>query len=239
MSDEQQGEMSLIAFRITHSLIPDREDLSGAKMIAKHVREILQKWELNKYIWCIESKNKFGKDTHPHIHFNAECFRLPSTDGIRKAFKRHFEGIGIQLTGEANRKGRIFAISRPGDIEDEVRWWRYPLKQPDAKVFQKNMKDFVIKWRLVATDEWERQVESNNKQVDNFLDKNSFKGKMFEQFKKEDIRTERAFAIRYIKHCFEKSKTPSYTKINDYWIEYQMKIGLMSVEDWVDTHYFK
>lgn len=238
MSDDEG--MSLVAFRFTHSLIPGHEDLDGAKKITHMVKKVLKRWELQKYIWCIETKDKFGKDTHPHIHFNAECIGLPTTDGIRKAMKREFEKNDIVITGKPNRNSRVFAISRPQEIDDMVEWWRYPLKQTSSKVFYtKDMKEFVDKWRLVAQDQWERQVKQNNQAVDNFLDKSSFKGKMFEQFQKENVNTEREFVIRYVKYCFEKSKTPSYTKIGDYWIEYQMRVGLMTIEDWVDAHYFK
>jgi len=240
MSDKEEGEMSLIGFRFTHSLIPECDSDEGAKRVVHIMKQAMKNWRLEKYVWCIEYKDKFGKDTKPHIHFHGEFENLPSTDGVRKSFKREFEKNGIQITGAVNRKSALWAISRPAVIEDEDAWWRYCMKQPGSKLhYTENYKEFAKKWKVAARTQWQLQVEQNNKAVDNFLDKNSFKGKMFEEFKKEGINTERDFVIRYIKYCFEKSKTPSYTKINDYWIEYQMKIGLMSVEEWVDEHYFK
>lgn len=224
--------MSYLQLRLTHSLVDDLSRDDALQCIRKYATDI----SAVKFMYCVEDQDKFGKDTHEHIHFN--CYiddDDAKTDTYQRKFKRQMEKFGFPISGNKHYSLKVLV-----DVGDEDRWWRYIMKQ------EKNIKigshgfttPQLNEWRKLAVDERLRQIQKNNEHLDNFLDKSSFKGKMYVYFNEElVIRTHKNFVINYIKYCQKHHKVPSFQKIEDYWIDYRLQVGLLTPEDWYKLTY--
>ena len=121
--------------------------------------------------------------------------------------------------------------------DDEDRWWRYVLKEEDAICgWSSDKHTFVEDNIALAKDERKNQIRRNIEARDRYLDKDSFKGKMYQHFSDElAITTEREFYIELIKYYQRKNKVPPFSKLKDYWIDYQIMTNLISADNYVDA----
>lgn len=222
--------MSFIQIRLTGASYGDASFNWTRGRLLKEFRE---KYQPSKYLYTIETKDKYGKDTEPHIHFNCELNEPVKKDTLQAWFRRFSNNAGFPLKGN-----KCYSIRVLADMEDEDRWWRYCLKEQGSKSFSKGFDKQQLKnWRMLAVDERNRQIEKNNKALDKYLDKSSFKGKMFSFFQEKEISTHKPFVIGLIKYYMEKSQVPPFSKIDDYWIDYKISVGIMSVEEYYEFRY--
>lgn len=217
--------MSFVQLRFTHSLL----DIS-ALVATGHLRKYLNDLGVEQFIMCVEQQDKFGKETHEHIHCN---FIEPNgfkKDTLQKKFKQKLLVYDITVSGNKHYSLRV--VAQP---EDEDRWWRYCLKEKNKMpILQKGHdKEQMKEWRLLARDERERQIKKNNEDLDRYLDKSSFNGKMFQKFKEEEVIGFHNFGKRYINYCMENSKVPSFSKIEDYYYLYKIQMGLMTADEYM------
>ena len=70
-----------------------------------------------------------------------------------------------------------------------------------------------------------------------FLNKSSFKRKMYEEFDTKNINTFKEFYMAYYSYCFQKYKTPSKHKIEDYYTEYRLLTGRITVAELWEIEY--
>ena len=98
------------------------------------------------------------------------------------------------------------------------------------------MHEFVENNIALARDERKQQIKRNIEARDRYLDKDSFKGKMYQHFSEElAITTEREFYIELIKYYQKKNKVPPFSKLKEYWIDYQIMTNLISADNYVDA----
>lgn len=216
-----------IRFTHEHFEINDDKCVSLLKAFLKK-----QKFEIRDYIYGIERIDKWGEKTKAHIHFKFESGYDIKKNTLQKNFREFMRAYGFPVSGVKH-----YAIMIESQPDDEDRWWRYVLKEEDALIgCNEGMKKFVEENMALAQDERKRQIQKNREARDRFLDKDSFKGKMFQYFTAElTITTEREFYIELIKYFQAKSKVPPFSKIKDYWRDYQIQTGLMTPEYYVDA----
>lgn len=226
-----------IGMRFTHSKFPDLKENPKKAMALVRAFWSQKKYKMVKYIQCIEKLDSFGQPCkggdHIHIHMLCDPEHPHKKDSVQRDWRNWCKTREIVIKGKEH-----YALCYDVSPEDEDRWFRYPLKEQGATIkCSENMVEFVKQMMPIAIDERKRQIEDNVKAQERFLDKSSFKGKMYEEFDKQGIDQERIFAIKYIKYCREKQKIPSFSKIEDYWIDYQMATGRMTAEFWVLNYY--
>lgn len=189
-----------------------------------------------KYTMGIEKLDKFGKETHTHIHL---CF-ITDIDNKKDSFQKTFRNRFFKRFNYACSGNKMYSIKLAHDPDDEERFMRYSLKQQD-KLKKYNYYGYTEeeaeKLRLLAHDEYNNQIKKNCETLDKFLDKSSFKGKCYLQLKENKINKEKDFIINFVKYYLEKNKVPPFSKLKDYWIDYQLQIGLITVELWYERFF--
>lgn len=197
------------------------------------LKQFRKKYDVTQYIYVEEKFDKFGKETTPHIHFNCIVAEEVKKDTLQRWLRRTAETAGKPLKGN-----KCYSLRLIGDPDDEDRWWRYCCKEKGAKVtFRGFEKSKIVHYKIMAQDEREQQIKRNLQAQDNYLDKSSFKGKMFDFLKKEGVDSHRPFIIGLIKYYLEKGKVAPFSKLEDYWIDYQISIGIMTPEQYYDRTY--
>jgi len=194
------------------------------------------KYDCIKYTVGIEDKDKFGKQTHKHIHFHFMTDKDIKKDTYQKELRKDFKkDFNTNLTGN-----KMYMLRVTNDAENEERYMRYPLKQQkdleNYNYYNYGREEISLMWKC-AHDEYLRQVETNNKTLDKYLDKSSFKGKCYIELKAKGINDKKTFIISFVKYYLEKSKVPPISKLNDYWIDFQLSVGIMTVEEWYSLTY--
>ena len=222
--------MSFVSLRWTFSNFECSDD--KARGIVKNW---LLKHDLGKdYIMCCECKDKYGKDTAPHLHLNAYTNKEVKKDTVQRWFRVYLRDI-YEYEVKGNKD---YALSIKTQPDDEDRWWRYILKEEGAKIKSSESKKQFIKDNMhLAIDERKRTIELNNKHLQKYLDKSSIKGKMYQSLKSAEVTTHREFVVGAIQFYLGKSMTPPFTKLDDMFIEYQILVGLMSVDNWYKLKY--
>jgi hypothetical protein len=221
--------MSYIQLRVTHSEFnADYDEVK--RVLVKFADEI----DATHMLGHLEKYDKFGKETKHHIHMNMYVDDDVKKDTLQKKFKKKMSAYGYNLSGLKHYSIRVLV-----ECEDEDRWWRYILKEKNGTPFFGSgfKPEQINEWKLLAQDERKRQVESNNKALDKYLDKSSFKGKLFKYCEENCIETHREFFKTFIEYSWKEGKVPAYTKIDDYYVDYQVNVGLMTLDELYDKKY--
>lgn len=130
----------------------------------------------------IEDLDKFGEQTHLHLHIHAVTPK--KIDAIRKAVTKIFKEM------EEPRKGNaLYGLSQVKDCLDQKRLLRYPFKQSRrglgsvswTQALDKYPADFdYCMERELAVEEWERLVVVNRQKRERSLNPNTFE--KFEEY---------------------------------------------------------
>jgi len=192
-----------------------------------------------KYTLGVEELDKLGipcKNLGKHIHFHFITDKDIKKDTYQRDFRKDYKDeFKIDLKGN-----KMYMIKVRNDADSEERWMRYPLKQQkdleNYNYYNYGREEIYLMWKC-AHDEYIRQVETNNKSLDKYLDKSSFKGKCYIELKAKGINDKKSFIIAFVKYYLEKSKVPPISKLNDYWIDFQLSVGIMTVEEWYALTY--
>lgn len=215
--------------RLTHSLL-EIDDEKVKHMIKAFLKR--QKFVVERYVYGIERVNKWGEQVSPHIHYKFETNVEIKKNTLQKSFREFMKAYGYPVSGVKH-----YAIMLDIQPDDEERWWRYVLKEEGACIgCSSNMSEFVPNNLPLAVDERKLQIKRNLEARERYLDKDSFKGKMFDHFSTElKINQKRQFFIELIKYYQEKNKVPPFSKLEEYWIDYQILTGLITAEEYVDA----
>lgn len=113
-----------IDLRITPKFIEGYADCPLDWKIATWFGSIKAYFKPERYIVGVEELDKFGSQTHLHYHIcMGECDINSGKDAMQK-------WIRTNLCCKGNR---AYSLRVHGDLDDETRWWRYPLKQKALK----------------------------------------------------------------------------------------------------------
>lgn len=222
-----------MGMRFSHSQFSDLS-ANKALTIVKHFW-CQEKYNCKQYTWGVEKLDKFGELTHEHIHFHAviDPEKPYLKNSIQADFRKFMKSYDYKIQGNKH-----YALSYNVSPEDEARWLRYPFKEESGRHgFSPDLKQFYEDNHLLAQDERNIKIKENIAARDRFLDKSSFRGKMYIALDEDGVNEERMFAIAYIDYCRSKGQVPSFSKIADYWIDYQMSTGRMTSAYWVLNYY--
>lgn len=194
------------------------------------------------YIISAEKTNKFGEATHFHYHYKCNTLASKSKDAIQKWLREHgCKGV------------KAYACNTHEDPKDEMRWWRYALKEQDTiktscslrwgrncpgRAFDESQEDEVTLelWRKMAVDERQKQIEMNLASRDREINKNQFRDKMFKKLKEENENATRRTLFKAIfKHYQAAGKTPPEAqRIYNVVIDFQVWAGELDLDDYFD-----
>lgn len=223
--------MSFIHLRFTYSLFDI--SVNSAKGVLTHhfARDI----SCNKYICSLEKQNKrLDANVKPHLHILYYTDKEYKKETLQKKFREKiFQLHDIKVKGNCHYCIQVF--SQP---DDEDRWWRYAIKEKGAKLwFTKSMSNFIKDNLKLAQDEYARTQAYHQTMIQKYLDKSSFKGKMFKALADKNIDTHKDFIMNSIKYYIEKKQTPPFTRLNDMFWEFQILNGKISYEDYYYKFY--
>lgn len=143
-----------------------------------------QEYEINQYVIGKEHKDKYGRETHHHIHI-AVIVTLDKTTKQTKAFIQEF------LRKNGAKGNAAYMVRVNADVADEDRWFRYAMKQGDYET------DYIGHEALanLAADEYKNQVKRNLETEEQARCKNQFRDKMYNHLDKKEIRGTRNIMI--------------------------------------------
>ena len=229
--------MSYFKLRLTPSKY---DDPTFNWTFGKFIPEFRKYLGVTKFTWGCEQTDSCGKPTLPHIHIHGMYDIDKNGDTLKKHLRTFSKKYGYEFAGN-----KCYSVTLLGDVDDEDRFMRYPLKKEDFTEIEEKRKGGALgispktleMYRLLARDEYKSQKEKNLKSLANYLDKSSFKGKMYDKFNKDGISVHKDFCINLLKHYQSKNKVPPFGKIDDYWVDYQIMTGLMTPEQWYEITY--
>lgn len=230
--------MAYIKLRLTPEKYHDTPSFNWT--FGKFIPDLINYLGIYQYTWGCEETDKFGKPTLAHVHIHGMYDIDKNVDTLRSHMRKFSQQCGFKFGGN-----KCYSLSLLADPEDEDRFMRYPLKKQDYSKIAKKHKgggvgindETLEKWELLARDEYKIQKAKNLQALENHLDKSSFKGKMFSEFNEEEIDTHKSFVIELIKYYQKKNKVPPFSKIEDYWVDYRISVGLLTAEEWYDLKY--
>lgn len=222
--------------------------LAHPRYFVKDIVEYLEKsGEVEHYAWCYEIKNKFGEDTHPHYHLNIECYL---DDFNKQSFQAWFRRRPFLPKGN-----KCYSINICGDPEDDLRWWRYLLKErpfdvslvtgdSPSPVYLKNLPPhFVevleVQWRC-AYDERILQIAKNVETRERLLQNDSFRLRCYSAVQTELLGTlvnNKSIFCAIIRYYMDKNKVPPFTTCMNMVYDYKCHFELMTPEEYFDVRY--
>ena len=227
-----------IEVRLHHSRLELNTD-KALSIIKAWVKN--QKFTTLRWLYGVENKNKFGEETDEHIHYKFETDEDDlKKNSLQTSFRRYMSNYTSKMKGVKH-----YAIMMQTQPDDEDRWWRYCLKEKGAKRRgSPDMKDFIIEQQPQAENERELQVKRNLEARDKYIDKDSFKNKMFAEFQEERVgfygspeQKELEFCISLTMYYQKKKKVPPFSKIEDYWGDYRIMTAQIHPIDYFREKY--
>ncbi len=244
--------MVFVALRVTTEKIPSvMESYKDVK--DKHLEKLLRKeplyfheryingimlddlreyLDVERYIIGEECLNKEGKKTHIHFHLHLECRK----DGLKK------DTLQKHCRDKWGWRGKeIYAVQVLETLDDEERWWRYPLKEKRFAV-EGDFSDMDLnQMEICAKDEKSRTVELLATSKERELMKNQFRDKMYSSFKKKyegkDFVGNKILWCEIAKYYYDCGKTPPYNTLDNVVDDVKVYLGYMTVEDLYDLRH--
>lgn len=180
----------------------------------------------------LEELNKYGEPCPQHIHFNFEYEPIDLLNPKRclvSWLRNHAQKSGYELRGNAMWCVQFFPD--PESFEDELRFWRYPLKERGiAALTHWEHPDYSLSvMSLLARDERQRAITSNCLAREKSRDKVTFKDKLFtflnDQTWEPSDRDHETVWTTILEYYRSQDKPINYQTIEGYTILYQLAIG--------------
>lgn len=218
-----------IDLRITPKFIEGYADCPEEWKIASWFGSIKAYFKPERYIVGREELDKFNAQTHLHYHINmGECDIDSGKDAMQKWIRNNLFAKG----------NRAYSLRINGDLDDESRWWRYPLKQKGIKsngFTDDELRDMT----MLAKDEYSQATTRNIKTRAKLENKSQFRDKLH-KYLKEEHKTETSCRKLYVliaKYYQDQGNVPPTGKLYDCVIDYLTIIGHLSWEDHFDRHH--
>lgn len=183
-------------------------------------------------VW--ESKNKFGEETHKHLHWNLEFYEneILNKDSLMAWLRR--QPIGI-------KGNKCYSLKIVADPQDEKRWWRYLLKEADLNkgyVLPQDFDEFIE--CQCARDERNQQVIRNLASRDKLLKKDSFRLRIFAKMKQKEaelghIPTDKFLWCEFVKMYQEDNRIPPFNTMDNLVLDYKCYNGILTPEEYYDS----
>lgn len=191
------------------------------------------------YTWAIETQNKFGELTHPHIHIHfATEMKVPT---IRKRFQRWVQTAEGQEWSGGRSGNVLYSIGEEKDVLDLKRFFRYPFKQitqienvmTSKMIFPPNFN--LTEQLMLAHEEWVRHVDINRRKRDELLNPIT-RDKIFEfldnLYKDKATPTKKALLMSLMKFYADEERAANKQTIIGYCQTAMWRYG---VEEFSDT----
>ena len=218
-----------IDLRLTPEFIEGYADCPEEWPIATWFGSIKEYFKPERYIVGVERLDKHGQPTRLHYHINmGECDIEVCKDTMQKWIRNNIHAKG----------NRAYSLRLKGDLDDESRWWRYPLKQKGIKA--QGFTDAELRdMTMLAKDEYEQTCARNIKTRSKLENKSQFRDKLH-KYLKEEHKTETSIRKLYVliaKYYQDQGNVPPTGKLYDCVIDYLTIIGHLSWEDHFDRHH--
>jgi len=220
-----------IDLRITPKFIPGYADCPEEWPIATWFSTLKEYFKPQRWIIGVEDRDKYGesKDCHLHYHINmGECDIDVDKASMQKWIRNNIHAKGP----------RSYCLRPWGDLDDEARWWRYPLKQKGIKSHGFT-KDELRDMTMLAKDEYSQTAARNIKTRAKLENKSQFRDKLHKYLKTEhtDERNTKKLYVLIAKYYQDQGNVPPTSKLYDCVIDYLTIIGHLSWEDHFERHH--
>jgi len=224
------------AFRFTPGFFNEKEDWSDRSLGALKgywwIKKLMDYMKPDKYTSCLEKLDSKGKPTSPHIHIHMESERELKKDTLQK-------WIRTELGCSGNKAYSVQVFS---DVDDEGRWFRYPLKEKEAPKHSLGFsKDEIRDMTLLAEDERQQQIKLNLKTEAELENKHQFRDKMFKYMRLNhpDVSDERTVFGLIGKYYQSQNKMTPFSKLRDITNDWLCHAGHITHESYYDKYYNK
>lgn len=234
------------SIRLTVPWNKEGEQMSRRAQTKQYLKYIFNYVDPTYSACCWEDIDKYGKKTKEHFHLNFITQKEIKKDTLQKWIRKNIlEDLYDNPHTADSYKGKAYAISMHGDVRDEHDWWQYIFKQEPLNIIDKmttlppvyeKERDAMI---MAAQSQRRKTININNKVAEAKDIKNTFRYKLFQKLKKQNVKTERDFVIGAIKIFNESAKLTPYSKLKDYWIDYQINTKMMTPEQFYDNIFSK
>lgn len=203
--------------------------------------------------------NKYGEPCDPHYHFNF-YYDHPTAINVERELKRQvktqFAKVNIILRGNSGPSS--FSLTRQ-EVEDPIRWFRYPLKETPVRslchiggTFETMLNDsfdqqlhnspdhnaYLTILEDLAKDERKRSVLSNISHREKLRSKSTFKDKLFIHLDTLPVPPPHQLIwIETLKYYSSQDKPLNFETISGYTKLYQVQKGYVSPEAAYSTLY--
>jgi len=199
-----------------------------------------------KWLTCIEQHNKFGETEVNNENFKNH-FHYTFIGPMNKSTLSFKQNINA-WTAEKGFKGcPAKCIRWHGDLEDEARWRRYPLKSSHRLEFKEKSKHLryygyteeeIEKMCIIAQSEYERTVKQNVINRQRLESKNLFWEKMCHQLLKAEkinAHLSRTCWIAIVNYYVSMGKDPPFLSLDDKVLHLQLRGKAITVEQLYDA----
>lgn len=218
-----------IDLRITPKFIEGYAESPEEWKFATWFGSIKAYFKPERYIVGVEELDKHAQHTHLHYHINmGECDIEVGKDAMQK-------WIRTNLFAKGNR---AYSLRLNGDLDDESRWWRYPLKQKGIKSHgftDDELRDMT----MLAKDEYAQSAARNIKTRQRLENKSQFRDKLHKYLKEEhtNVTCQRKLFVLIAKYYQDQGNVPPTNKLYDYVIDYLTIIGHLTWEALFDRRH--
>lgn len=220
-----------IDLRITPKFIKGYADSPEEWKIATWFSSIKSYFKPERWVVGVEELDKFSAPTHLHYHINmGECANESTKDAMQKWIRDTLHCKG----------NKCYSLRVSGDLDDEARWWRYPLKQKGIKSFGFEAPALET-MKLLAKDEYAQTTARNIKTRKKLENKSQFRDKLH-AYLKDKHKDQRGLQCLYVliaKYYQECGNVPPTGKLYDCVIDYLTIIRYLTWEKHFERHHGK
>ena len=230
--------LHFVKFRYTFppGSVPTQEFVE--KYVIDTIERIFYKQNVQDITAGYEEMDKIGRPTHPHVHIHFSTLENPAK--IRDRFRKHIKNH----TTDDRKRCELYSMKEANeeDIEDQTRFFRYPLKQDhafnDALFKHCAIKTFafdVATEKTVAHEEYRRIVEFSNRKTERAIRPSTYE--KLEEYLTElalSAPTEREICSHIVRFYKENEFDIDFPRMKKQCNSYRANHGLMSEEEIVD-----
>lgn len=214
-----------------HTYIEDKSRLSYWRRIAQKIKaETLEKYAyLSQITGGIEYCNKLGEYTYAHLHLH--FYSVAPRDTIARQYRRIFD----ERFDDQDTKGVKAFYLHATPTRDDLKFWRYPLKQnldyslssgfPDAK---------LLEWHNLANDSWKIGCEVALAKADKHDTADTLFERARSKIKKINPTNKKQITVEFIKFYIDEKKPVNKNIITGYVCLYQLMEGIITPEELTD-----
>lgn len=174
----------------------------------------------------VETRDKYGEETHPHYHLNFLSTKSKAT--IAKQITRK-NALGEKWLGYRPLGNKMYSLQQIEEPEDFNRWMRYCVKM-GPPILELTNWDYAEHMPL-AQDEYKRSVESRRKRRAQREEKTTLYDKIEKHLKTMNLCNYRDTYMAILDYYLENPHNLNHNTISGYSLKFMLNNNLMTKDE--------